>query len=101
MGKRFHISIENASVSIGKLAIVTFPNGLSFDFDFQIMQLGVQRGFDVVVIDLAMFEQKVLDSEIERIRGGVAIRFRNRRKIRSSILPDLQIHHWMTEDDLA
>ena len=64
------------------------------------MQLGVQRGFDVVVIDLAMFEQNVSDSKIEQIRG-VAIRFRRCRKIRGPILSDLEIHHWVTEDDLA
>ena len=65
------------------------------------MQFGVQRGLDVVVIDLAMFEQNVLDSEIEQIRGGVAIRTRSCRKIRSSILPDLEIHHRVMQDDFT
>jgi hypothetical protein len=63
------------------------------------VHLGVQRGFDVVVIDLAMFEQKVLDSEIEQIRG--AIRFRNCWKICSPVFPDLQIHDRVTENNFV
>jgi hypothetical protein len=32
--KRFPIAVQNAPVSIGKVAIVTFSNELSLDFDF-------------------------------------------------------------------
>ena len=65
------------------------------------MQLGVQRGFHIVVIDFAMFQQNMSNSEIEQVRRSVAIRFWRRRKIRSSVLTDLEVHHWMTKDDLA
>src|SRR5438552_6378901 len=33
VGKRFHISVQNAPVSIRKIAIVTFSSELSLDFD--------------------------------------------------------------------
>ena len=64
------------------------------------MQLGIERGFDIVVVDLALTQQNVLYTKIKQVGRTVAFRLWWRGKVGASVLFDSETHHRVTQNDL-
>ncbi len=99
MCQRLQITVLQAAIAIREGAAVAMTGELGLHFQLQVVQLHTQRGLDVVVVDLAVGQEKTLDSEIKYVSqtvGGWTT-----GKVSSAVTSYLEVHYGMVEDDLV
>jgi len=99
MCQRLQITILQAAISIREGAAVAMTGELGLNFQLQVVQFRIQRGLNVVVVDFAVSQKKMLDSEIKYVSQTVD--GWTTGKVSSAVTSYLEVHYGMAEDDLV
>jgi len=89
------------SVTVGESAIISFGQRSILNVRAQIVQIGCQRGFPVVVVHFTIRKLDVADGEIEDIRMARTFARRRGGQIVFAIRTDLHVNHRMVDQKFS
>ena len=93
-------AIFQMAIAIGQRSVVVLAGKRRMHLQLQFVEIGIERGFDVVVVDFAIAEQHVLNAEVEHIGRRAVVVLRGRRQIVGPVFLDDKVDDGMTKNDL-